>query len=343
MTGLRVIEGGVYTSSSFVGSIKGTKLIRKESFNNLVRNRVAWTVYKDVLEHVNEIELIVEEENGTNDPDTYKFTITKEEIIRKPIRILHEKTTDLDKLIAPISWWKIETNVKSAEKKMASMGAEWFFKLRSEFLKDYMKQLSNFVMEERKKYMVYPASADVFRAYKLLPFSEVNVVIIGQDPYHNGTASGLAFSSNNEMIIPKSLQNIFTEIENDIYNGLMLDQNPMLERWVKQGVFLINTSLTVRAGEAGSHSGRGWERFTMETIKSLYEVGRPIVWMLWGKHAQDTFDAAIAAYGQVNDRHLVLRAVHPSPLSASKGFFGCKHFSKANKFLAANNIETVVW
>lgn len=161
-------------------------------------------------------------------------------------------------------------------------------------------------------------------------------------PYHNGLASGLSFSTNNELITPKSLENIFTEIENDVYNGLMLERSPSLERWTKQGVLLLNTILTVRKGLPLSHQNQGWERFTKQIIKSLYEIKKPIVWMLWGKNAQKAFADAISDIGAVNEDQLVLVAAHPSPFSATN-FFGCKHFSKANNFLISRGKGEIVW
>lgn len=316
--------------------------IVKSSFSSLSKKYQAWVVDESILLEDSE-ELIIEvtEENGTTYPDSYTFSIDRGFLRdKRPKKIMEE---DKSKIIIPLSWFKVQTTNTFAKAQIQQLGVEWYFKLRSELHKDYMKRLSNFLREERLKHVVYPASPDVFRALRLTPFSTVNVVIIGQDPYHNGLADGLAFSSLKELEIPKSLQNIFREIENDIYDGLMLDTDPKLDRWAKQGVLMINTCLTVREGEAGSHAGQGWETFTGEIIHSLYGIKRPIVWLLWGNNAQESFDSVITKYGQVNESHLVLRAAHPSPLSASRGFFGCKHFSRTNRFLQANGLKGIEW
>jgi uracil-DNA glycosylase len=324
-----------------IGIIEGRSFIKNEKFGDLLRKYQAWTIYEDVLPICDEIIFKVSEENGTPQNDVFTFRIPTAEIIKKAPRYIKDQT-GFKKVILPISWFETTCSNPAHHKKILQLGAEWFFKLRDEFRKDYMKNLSSFLQKERATSTIYPSSPDVFRALRITPYSEVNVVILGQDPYHNGLADGLAFSSLNEFKTPKSLENIFKEIEDDIYGGLMLDRDVQLSRWSSQGVLLINTCLTVREGEAFSHNGQGWEQFTGEIIKSLYEVKRPIVWMLWGKAAQESFDNVIAAYGQINDSHLVLRAAHPSPFSASK-FFGCKHFSKCNTFLASKGVNTIAW
>lgn len=317
-----------------------------KSFSELSKKYQAWVVDEELIKDNKEITIKVEEENGTAFPSTYIFRLSHNNDSfsnRTPIRIPQKGPQEGPKVILPLSWFEVQTNDEFSKKKIQQLGVEWFFKLRGEFHKDYMKELSSRLQIERKKHVIYPASPDVFRALRITPFSTVNVVIIGQDPYHNGSADGLAFSSLNPLTIPKSLQNIFKEIENDVYDGLMLEPDPQLDRWSKQGVLLINTSLTVREGEAGSHSDMGWQRFTGEIISKLYEVNRPIVWLLWGNHAQEAFDEVITKYGKINESHLVLRAVHPSPLSASRGFFGCKHFSRTNKFLQGNGLRGIEW
>lgn len=323
-----------------IGQIEGVLFRREENFNNLLKKYCAWTIYEDILSVAENIEFYVKEENGTHEPDTFRFSITKQEIIAKNPRIIKDP---INKLILPLSWFKVETNDDFSKKRIQQLGIEWFIKLRAEFHKDYMKNLSKTLQKERLEHIIYPASPDVFRALRITPFSTINVVAIGQNPYHNGLADGLAFSSLNEAVIPKSLENIFKEIENDVYNGLMLERDPRLDRWAKQGVLLTNTSLTVREGEAESHFNIGWETFTSEIISALYRTNRPIVWFLWGNQAQQSFDEVMGKYGQINERHLVLRAAHPSPKSVDKGFFGCKHFSRCNKFLESNGLKGISW
>jgi hypothetical protein len=216
-----------------IGKITDGVFVKKESFHDLLRKYQAWTLYEDVLGIADEFKFIIEEENGTAQPDRYIFTYKKSEILRKAPRKIKDQT-GFSKLILPLSWATVETNNEGDRKKIQQLGAEWFFKLRAEFHKDYMKELSRSLRKERQEYVIYPASPDVFRALRITPFSTVNVVIIGQNPYHNGLADGLAFSSLNELVIPKSLQNIFKEIETDVYDGLMLDTDPRLDRWSKR-------------------------------------------------------------------------------------------------------------
>jgi uracil-DNA glycosylase len=317
-------------------------VIKKTSFYDLSKKYQAWVVNEEDLK---EEKLIIEvrEENGTTFPDLCVFAANSDDIRSKsPKKIPSKSKEESTKVIIPLSWFKVHAD-EAVQKKIQQFGVEWYFKLRGELHKDYMKQLSSFVQAERKQHVVYPASPDVFRALRMTPFSEVNVVVIGQDPYHSGAADGLAFSSLNELVTPPSLRNIFKEIEDDVYNGMMLDQNPKLDRWAKQGILLINTCLTVREGEAGSHTNQGWERFTKQIVTTLFSARRPIVWLLWGNHAKGLWEEVAKEYGQLNDQHLVLSAAHPSPLSASRGFFGCKHFSRTNRFLESKGLRGVEW
>ena len=213
---------------------------------------------------------------------------------------------------------------------------DWLEPLSEEFSKPYYKELYNKVMSEYRTKMIYPPSKDVFNAYEFTPLSKVKVLILGQDPYHEpGQAHGLCFSVNHGVDIPPSLVNIYKELESDV--GCRYPNNGYLKKWADQGVMLLNTVLTVRAHYANSHKGMGWEQFTDATIRALNKVDRPIVYMLWGKPAQSKMSMLN------NPKHLVLKAPHPSPLSAYRGFMGCKHFSTANDFLARNGIEPVDW
>lgn len=234
-----------------------------------------------------------------------------------------------------------------------NIDASWREKLKEEFEKPYFAELTEFVRKEYKDEIVYPSPKYIFRAFDLCPFDKVKVVILGQDPYHGQRqANGLAFAVDEREAVPPSLQNIFKEIETDLgdraprpaglgtssLNAQSLSQrNGDLVRWCEQGVLLLNATLTVRAHTAGSHQGRGWELFTDAVIRALSDEREHIVFMLWGNYAK--------AKGAHIDRskHLVLEAPHPSPFSAFSGFFGCKHFSKANEYLIGYNETPIDW
>ena len=212
----------------------------------------------------------------------------------------------------------------------------WKRRLQPEFDKPYFYNLTNFVKEEYSKHTIYPPGKFIFHAFNTCPFDKVKVVIIGQDPYHEpGQYYGLCFSVLDGVPFPPSLLNIFKEIENDL--GKPMPKSGRLERWADQGVLLINAILTVRAHQAGSHRGKGWEEFTDAVIKILNDEKENIVFMLWGSYAQRK-----GAFIYRN-RHCVLTAAHPSPLSADRGFFGCKHFSKANQYFKSKGISEIEW
>ena len=213
----------------------------------------------------------------------------------------------------------------------------WQKHLAGEFEKQYFSELTAFVKKEYQEGEVYPAPKNIFRAFDLCPFEKVRVVILGQDPYHGeGQANGLAFAVGDEEALPPSLRNIFKEIENDLGKPLV-HESGNLSRWAKQGVLLLNATLTVRAHRAGSHQEKGWELFTDTAIKALSEEREHLVFMLWGNYAKNK--------GVRTDRakHLVLEAPHPSPLSAHNGFFGSRHFSKANDYLINHNETPIDW
>ena len=209
---------------------------------------------------------------------------------------------------------------------MAAISNDWLPVLAPEFRKPYYKDLFQFVQTEYQTRQIFPPAQDLFNALHLTPLSKVKVVILGQDPYHgDGQAHGLCFSVRPDVDIPPSLINIYRELHDDL--GCRMPDNGCLTKWADQGVLLLNTVLTVRAHQAGSHRGRGWEQFTDAIIRAVNSQNRPVVYMLWGAPAQ--------AKRQMldNPRHLVLTAPHPSPLSAYRGFFGCRHFSQCNAFL----------
>ena len=219
---------------------------------------------------------------------------------------------------------------------MAQITNDWLDEIECEFRKPYYKDLYAFVNEEYKTRTIYPPADDIFNALHLTPLSEVKVLILGQDPYHEvNQAHGLCFSVLPGNDTPPSLQNIYKELNSDL--GCYIPNNGYLEKWAKQGVLLLNTVLTVRAHQANSHQGKGWEQFTDAIIEAVNKQDRPIVFMLWGSPAQRKIPMLN------NPKHLVLKAPHPSPLSAYRGFFGCRHFSQCNDFLAANGVDTIDW
>ena len=214
---------------------------------------------------------------------------------------------------------------------------DWVESIGQEFKKPYYRELYKFVKEEYNTHVIYPPSEDIFNAFHFTPLSEVKVLLLGQDPYHNEhQAHGLSFSVLPEQKdIPPSLQNIYKELNSDL--GCYIPNNGYLEKWARQGVLLLNTVLTVRAHQANSHQGKGWEQFTDAIIRAVNEQDRPIVYFLWGRPAQNKISMLN------NSKHLILKAPHPSPLSAYRGFFGCKHFSQANEFLKEHGIEPIDW
>lgn len=212
----------------------------------------------------------------------------------------------------------------------------WKALLKDEFEKPYFKTLTDFVRQEYAERKIFPPARQIFSAFDHCPVEQTKVVIIGQDPYHGARqANGLCFSVNDGIGLPPSLINIYTEIENDL--GKQMPQSGNLERWARQGVLLLNSTLTVREGLANSHQGYGWEILTDAAIARLAQVRENIVFMLWGNYAQQK-EKLIDIY-----KHLILKTVHPSPLSAYRGFFGCRHFSKANDYLFANGLKPIEW
>lgn len=220
---------------------------------------------------------------------------------------------------------------------MNNIKSSWLEVLKDEFNKNYYKELMQFVIDEYDKGVVYPLKENIYKALELTDLNDVKVVILGQDPYHNiNQAHGLSFSVlPSQPVLPPSLKNIFKEIHDDI--GCYIPNNGYLEKWAKEGVLLLNTVLTVREHEANSHKDKGWEIFTDSIIEILNKQDRPIVYMLWGAPAQKK------AKMLNNPKQLILKAPHPSPLSSYRGFFGCKHFSKANEFLSQNGLEPIDW
>lgn len=212
----------------------------------------------------------------------------------------------------------------------------WKQVLQDEFAKPYFEELANFVRDEYKSKQVFPPPKDIFKAFDLCPFDKVKVVILGQDPYHgDGQAHGLCFSVNKNIPMPPSLVNIYKEIISDV--GGQMPSHGNLEHWAGQGVFLLNAILSVVAHQPTSHQNKGWETFTDEVIRLIAEKKEHVVFILWGAYAQSK------EWMIDQKKHLVLKAPHPSPLSSHRGFFGCKHFSRANEFLVKNGLKSIDW
>lgn len=216
------------------------------------------------------------------------------------------------------------------------IGNEWDSILEGQFERPYFERLTKFVENEYENYTIFPSKDNIYNALKLVAPDKVKVAILGQDPYINeGQAHGLSFSVQEGVSIPPSLRNIYKELESDL--GIVPSTSGNLTRWAEQGVLLLNTTLTVRSGQSNSHSGKGWEFFTDSIIKYLGQQRENIVFILWGKNAQSKKDLIDS------NKNLILMAAHPSPLSATRGFFGCKHFSKTNEYLKEHNIEPINW
>lgn len=213
---------------------------------------------------------------------------------------------------------------------------DWLAPLSAEFKKPYYKNLHQFILKEYNSFKVFPDPDDIFNAFHFTPLGSVKVVILGQDPYHGkGQAHGLCFSVKPHVSIPPSLENIYKELQDDL--GCFIPNNGYLEKWARQGVLMLNTVLTVRAHQANSHKEKGWEEFTDAAIKAVNELDKPIVYILWGRPAQGKKSMLN------NPKHLVLEAPHPSPFSASRGFFGSRPFSKTNAFLEENGQTPIDW
>jgi uracil-DNA glycosylase len=233
-------------------------------------------------------------------------------------------------------WIKDKSFSGEGVNRMAILHNDWAPLLEQEFQKPYYLRLRQFLIEEYRTKVVYPDKYDIFNALHLTPYAETKVVILGQDPYHGpGQAHGLSFSVKPGVTPPPSLQNIFKELQSDL--GCTIPNHGHLVSWAKQGVLLLNTVLTVRAGSPASHKGKGWEQFTDQVIATLNERDVPMVFILWGRHAQEK-----ASF--INTRkHCIISSPHPSPFSANRGFFGSRPFSRANQFLRANGLPEIDW
>jgi uracil-DNA glycosylase len=226
--------------------------------------------------------------------------------------------------------------MSTIDNKKVAIEDSWYELLKDEFEKEYFNLLKLFLKKEKEQYTIYPPGSKIFAAFNHTPFDKVKVVIIGQDPYHGqGQANGLCFSVSDGIKHPPSLVNIFKELYNDL--NIPMPKSGNLEKWAKQGVLLLNATLTVRANQAGSHQNQGWEEFTDSVIKKLSEKKDGLIFLLWGKFAQDK------AVLIDTSKHFILKAAHPSPFSAHNGFFGCKHFSKTNEILMNKGQTPIDW
>ncbi len=219
---------------------------------------------------------------------------------------------------------------------MVLIGNEWDALLNDEWNKEYYKKLRQFLLYEYQHYPIYPDMYDIFNALRYTPYPKARVVLLGQDPYHGaGQAHGLCFSVKKGVPVPPSLKNMYIELKDDL--GCQIPNHGQLTKWANQGVLMLNTVLTVREGQPNSHAKKGWEILTDKIISIMNEKETPVVFLLWGRHAQ-TKESLIT-----NPNHLILKCAHPSPFSARNGFFGCRHFSKTNTFLSQHNEPTIDW
>jgi uracil-DNA glycosylase len=326
-----VVKNG--ETEKVIGKIENNVFSKIENTNDIFKKYCCFTIHKDILPHCSDIVIKTEEA---------ELSILPSKVHKSAVLTLQDEDGSL-KYAVPLSKFdiKITTENASIVKRINNLGIEWYYILKDTFQKPFIQSINKAIKISKEKTEVYPESSDIFRAFKTTPFSDVRVCIIGQDPYHTpGVADGLAFSSKDGLYFPPSLKNIFKEIENDLYNGLYLRDTPDLTDWAEQGVLLINTTMTVEKGLPNSHVDIGWREFTKDVIRSLYYKNRPIVWLLWGKFAQTVFYEAV---NKPNNAQHVLIAPHPSPFSASTGFFGCRHFSKTNEILKQFNQTEIKW
>jgi uracil-DNA glycosylase len=296
---------------------------KKEKEENIFRKYNAWTVLEIIGTRVNKI---------IYETDTTVYTLTGIKTMNCKIWGIHE----LDrKLVIPLDLWRKEYKNTKMQRRLELFGHEWYGLLREHIDSDWFSEIGKYVAQRRKQTVVFPDKDRVFRVFGLEP-EKVKVLVLGQDPYYNSLADGLAFSSNNPEVVPESLKNIFKEIESSL-DTLILDPDPSLDRWHEQGVFLLNTCLTVEAGVPLSHSKIGWERFTTEVVRTINTFEKPVVYLLWGNHAR-----GFAKY-ITNPMHKVIETVHPSPLSAHRGFLGSGCFVQCNEYLKQHGLTEIDW
>jgi uracil-DNA glycosylase len=309
------------------------KLTKLENIDQFQRNLFAWSINGLLAELCDEFTYIAGQ---------FEFTLDKISMLQHKIEKPWGGQGLDSKIYVPLKNWEVTSQDAKVQKRVDLLGIEWYILLEQEMHQEYFSNLSKRVNAARNRAAIYPDREDVFKAFKLTQPTDTKVVIIGQDPYHDGSGSGVAFGIKpGSLKIPPSLQNIQKELESDVGEGLVVDMDPSLLSWAEQGVFLINTKLTVEAGQPNSHAGWGWERFIACAIQKLvegkYGGKRPIVFILWGKNAQE-FEHLIP-----REDHFVIKSPHPSPFSADKGFFGSKPFSRANEYLKASKQQEISW
>ena len=299
---------------------------------HLHRNSQGWSILKEIPHIVDEIvfttkyaEYKIDSQRALTDSFQYKSKFGQvDEKIYVPLKYFDKKLTDT-----------------MANSYRSMFGNEWFDALENELLEYYFINIVTTIAKEiRNGVTIYPDRKNMFNAYKFTPLSKVKVLILGQDPYHNGQATGLAFDSINKDA--ESYLNIYKEVASSVY-ALADYEKPDLKDWAKQGVMLLNTVLSVEEGKPASHKDLGWQQFVTKTVELILDRGEPLVIMLWGEYAKKFFENATKNTFYNNKKTLILQSSHPSPLSAYRGFLGCKHFVSCNEFLIINDLEPVVW
>ena len=312
---------------------------KHEKESDIYRKTKAWSIHARILDFANEIEY--ETSNAI-------YRITTQEAKIRSGRMVYKNASYTSKVYIPIKYWKVEYKNPSNQKLYEYLGYEWYSEIRDLFDKDYMKSIGQSVTALRSKEIVYPAKEEVFNAFRHCSFLDTNVVIIGQDPYHDGSAHGLAFSiREGQTKVPPSLRNILKEVQDDYYSGnfaFKSAHSPTLTRWSEQGVLLLNKTLTVNKGKANSHSNLGWSKFTLDVINKLIVCKiaskKPIVFILWGKESQKL------APTQESDYIKVIKAPHPAAevyAGGKAGFFGSKPFTQCNEFLEKFSAREILW
>ena len=312
---------------------------KHEKESDIYRKTKAWSVHARILDFANEIKY--ETSNAI-------YRITTQEAKIRSGRMVYKNASYTSKVYIPIKYWKVEYKNPSNQKLYEYLGYEWYSEIRDLFDKDYMKSIGQSVTALRSKNCVFPVKEEVFNAFRHCSFLDTNVVIIGQDPYHDGSAHGLAFSiREGQTKVPPSLRNILKEVQDDYYSGnfaFKSAHSPTLTRWSEQGVLLLNKTLTVNKGQANSHSNLGWGKFTLDVINKLIvskiASKKPIVFILWGKESQKL------APTQESDYIKVIKAPHPAAevyAGGKAGFFGSKPFTQCNEFLEKFSTQEIVW
>ena len=312
---------------------------KHEKESDIYRKTKAWSVHARILDFANEIEY--ETSNAI-------YRITTQEAKIRSGRMVYKNASYTSKVYIPIKYWKVEYKNPSNQKLYEYLGYEWYSEIRDLFDKDYMKSIGQSVTALRSKNCVFPVKEEVFNAFRHCSFLDTNVVIIGQDQYHDGSAHGLAFSiREGQTKVPPSLRNILKEVQDDYYSGnfaFKSAHSPTLTRWSEQGVLLLNKTLTVNKGQANSHYNLGWGKFTLDVINKLIvskiASKKPIVFILWGKESQKL------APTQESDYIKVIKAPHPAAevyAGGKAGFFGSKPFTQCNEFLEKFSTQEIVW